>query len=64
MLAHPFVFAKVKMFLMIGDGQVTQGVEIIKPNMQKNYKLGVNVIGGCTNSLVATFLPTSNKLTL
>jgi ATP-dependent protease HslVU (ClpYQ) peptidase subunit len=25
------------MFVMIGDGQVTQGAEIIKPNMQKVY---------------------------
>jgi hypothetical protein len=35
----------------------SQGFKIIKPNMQKVYRLGVNVIGGSASSLVTTFLP-------
>jgi hypothetical protein len=52
------------MFVMIEDGQVIQGVEIIKPNVHKVCKLGANVIGGSTSSLTTTFLPKSNKLAL
>ncbi len=65
MLTHPFVFVRVKMFVMIRDGQLIQGVEIIKPNVQKVYvKLGANVIGGTASSLATTFLLKSNKLAL
>jgi ATP-dependent protease HslVU (ClpYQ) peptidase subunit len=42
---------------MIRDGQVTQGAEIIKLNVQKVYRLRANVIGGSTSSLVTTLLP-------
>lgn len=32
--------------IIIGDGQVTLGAEIIKPNVRKVRRLGANVIGG------------------
>lgn len=32
--------------IIIGDGQVTLGNEIIKPNVRKVRRLGANVIGG------------------
>jgi ATP-dependent protease HslVU (ClpYQ) peptidase subunit len=39
-LTHPFVFTRVMNVVMIGNGQVTQGAEIIKLNVRKVYKLG------------------------
>ncbi len=55
-LTHPFVFTRVMNVVMIGNGQVTQGVEIIKPNVRKVYKLGANVIGGSASSLATMLL--------
>jgi ATP-dependent HslUV protease subunit HslV len=31
---------------MIGDGQVTMGGEIVKPNVKKVRRIGTGVIGG------------------
>jgi ATP-dependent protease HslVU (ClpYQ) peptidase subunit len=42
---------------MIGNGQVTQGAKIIKPNVRKVYRLGTNVICGSASSLATTLLP-------
>lgn len=38
--------------IIIGDGQVTLGNEIIKPNVRKVRRLGANVIGGFAGQLV------------
>lgn len=43
--------------VMIGDGQVTQGAEIIKPNVRKVRRLGANVIGGFAGLLATAPLP-------
>jgi hypothetical protein len=31
---------------MIGDGQVTMGAEVVKPNVKKVRRIGTGVIGG------------------
>ena len=31
---------------MIGDGQVTKGSEVVKPNVKKVRRIGAGVIGG------------------
>jgi ATP-dependent HslUV protease subunit HslV len=41
--------------VMIGDGQVTQGAEIIKPNVRKVRRLGANVIGGFAGATADSF---------
>jgi ATP-dependent protease HslVU (ClpYQ) peptidase subunit len=38
--------------IIIGDGQVTLGNEIIKPNVRKVRRLGANVIGGFAGQLM------------
>jgi len=43
---------KDKKVIIIGDGQVTLGNEIIKPNVRKVRRLGANVIGGFAGQLM------------
>ena len=57
--------------MIVADGQVTQGNQIVKPNVRKVRKIGDNVIGGfagtsrcvCYLSNLSAHLPScSNKL--
>ncbi|KAG0627723.1 hypothetical protein M758_2G223200 [Ceratodon purpureus] len=41
--------------IIIGDGQVTLGNEIIKPNVRKVRRLGANVIGGFAGGTADSF---------
>jgi ATP-dependent HslUV protease subunit HslV len=40
---------------MIGDGQVTQGAEIVKPNVKKVRRIGAGVIGGFAGATADAF---------
>lgn len=42
--------------IVIGDGQVTLGSEIIKPNVRKVRRIGETVIGGFAGSADPCFL--------
>ena len=41
--------------VVIGDGQVTQGAEVVKPNVRKVRRIGADVIGGFAGATADAF---------
>jgi 20S proteasome alpha/beta subunit len=41
--------------VIIGDGQVTMGAEIVKPNVKKVRRIGTDVIGGFAGATADAF---------
>ncbi len=53
-----FLLLSLSLFLsqvMIGDGQVTQGSVVIKPNVQKVRRIGTNILVGFAGSTADAF---------